>query len=680
MPRCDADIDDPFRELERLDDPKVRAWMKAQNEATEAALDGLPAVDGFSASLAQIEGALHGADGVELVRGARRFSWGADGRLRVRASGGPDRVLYDPETTPFDGYNVINYVQPSWSGREVVVSLTKEGEELSRLRILDVETGAPRPETISHAWPSDSGGVHWLPDDSGFVYLHYPVVDPRAEGFLHDMRAVLYRLGDDPDVLHDVFSAAQSPQLGIASHDYPLVFIPSADSRYAVALVAGAASFADHYISPLEDLARGDPSWTRIARAEDKVAQLAIVGDTMVALSARQTPGFQILAAPVAAGGFEQTEVWVDARSQSVITSMAVGPQGVAFTRARDGVVASLHHRDPSGQVDTVALPTAFGALTLGEDDWVPGASVGPGGEVGVQGGGWLAPRVRTRYRLGEPALKIDGEQVLPFSDLVVEEEEVVAPDGTVVPLSLIYRRGLEPSPDTPVLLYGYGAYGMTAVPVVFPPLIAWARQGGIAAVAHVRGGGERGDAWHEGGRKQTKANTWRDLIACAAHLHDEGRSSPEHTAIWGMSAGGLMVGRAVTESPGSFGAVVADVGLLNPIRLEASANGDNSAKEFGDIDDPQECAALVEMDAYLHVDAQTRYPPTLVATGINDARVDPWMSTKFAARLQTAEGGPVHLWIDYAGGHGLDVTPDAARARTARLLAFAWHHVGEAP
>lgn len=673
--RCDAGIDDPFRDLERLDDPKVVAWMKQQSTQTEAALQELPAVAAFEASLGQIEGALQGAGGVEIVRGSRRFLWGDDGRLRVASGEEAPRVLYDPAEVAFGGYNVINAVHPSWSGRHVVVSLTKEGEELSRMRILDVERGDALPETLSHAWPSDSGGVHWLPDDSGFVYLHYPVVDPRAEGFLHDMTSVLYRLGDDPERLHEVFSAAQSPGLGIASHDYPLVFIPGADSRYAVAMVAGAASYADHYIAPIDQLADGRPTWTPIARAADKVAQVSIVGETVVALSARDRTRFQILAAPADAGGLDGAQVLVEPPPGEVLTSMAAGPDGLLYATGRDGVVASLYHRARDGHTSAVPLPGVFGELLLGDDDWVPGSSVGEDGTVTVRGGGWLSPRMRYRHRIGSDVLQAASTSPSPFDDLVVEERIVTTPDGAAVPLSVLRRRDVQPGKDTPALLYGYGAYGMTAVPVVFPPLLAWARQGGIAAVAHVRGGGERGAAWHEAGRKQTKPNTWRDLIACAEDLQNAGWTSPEHTAAWGMSAGGLMVGRAVTERPDVFGAVVADVGLLNPIRLEATANGDNSAKEFGNIDDPAECEALVEMDAYLHVDAAATYPPTLVATGIHDARVEPWMSSKFAARLQEARGGPVRLWVDYAGGHGLGVTPAAARARTARLLAFAWSH-----
>ncbi|MGH1349076.1 MAG: prolyl oligopeptidase family serine peptidase [Nannocystales bacterium] len=674
-PRCDAAIDDPFRELEQLDDADVVAWMKRESRDTEAALSSLPDVEGFASALRAIGDVEADPIGVEIVRGSRRFLWGSDGRLRLASEGHPTRVLYDPQTTPFDGYNVINYIQPSWSGAHVVVSLTKEGEEISRLRVLDVDTGEPRPETISHAWPSDGGGVHWLPDDSGFVYLHYPVVDPRADGFLHDMTSVLYRLGEDPTVLHEVFSATQSPTLDIEAHDYPMVFIPGADSRYAVALVAGAASFSDHYLAPIESLHAGAPTWTRVARAQDKVAQLAILGDHLVALSARDTPRFQILATPVDAGGLEHADLWVDPPPGEVLTSMAVGAEGLVFATGRDGVVASLYHRAHGGTVRPLALPEAFGELRLGEDDWTPGSSATSDNMVTVRGGGWLSPRVRYRHRIGSDAFEIQGGPTAAFEDLVVEERSVTTPDGATVPLSLIRRRDVEAGPETPMLLYGYGAYGMTAVPVVFPPLLAWARRGGIAAVAHVRGGGERGTAWHEAGRKLTKPNTWRDLIACAEDLHAAGLGRPQQTAIWGRSAGGLMVGRAMTERPDLFGAVLADVGLLNPIRLEASANGDNSAKEFGNINDPEECQGLLEMDAYLHIDASAHYPPTLVATGIHDARVDPWMSTKFAARLQTAQGGPVRLWVDYAGGHGLDVTVEAARARTARLLAFAWEH-----
>ena len=160
------------------------------------------------------------------------------------------------------------------------------------------------------------------------------------------------------------------------------------------------------------------------------------------------------------------------------------------------------------------------------------------------------------------------------------------------------------------------------------------------------------------------------------------GFTSPEHTAIWGISAGGILAGRAITERPELFAAAMVEVGMLNPARLEASANGDNSSKEFGSLDQPGECEALLEMDAYLHVRDGERYPAVLVTGGIHDPRVDPWEPSKLAARLEqanaaTGAGGPTLLWIDEAGGHGVGEARAARYPKVARVLGFGLWQTG---
>ena len=701
-PRCDHEVPDPYRYLEQLDDPEVAAWMRTQSQAAAQTLDAIPGLEALARDHASID-ALEG-QGASMLRevgdGSSFFMRDSAGRSRLihRDVAGRERVLYDPrDYAPERGHDyVINYIKPSWSGELIVVSLTKQGEELSEMIILEVASGERRPQTITHSWPSDGGGVHWLPDDSGFVYLHHPIIDPKAEGFLHDMAAVLYRLGDDPSALRVLLSAAHDPALGIEGHDFPMVFVPSQTSAYAVAEIGGATPFGPSYISPISDLVAGTPRWRPLFRAADKVAHFAIVDDHIDLLSARNDDAYEILRVPLAEPALDKAEVLVRPEPGEILVDMGVSGDQLIYVSQRDGVVARLHHRGPSGAVEQVPLPAAFGALSLEGGAPVPGASAAPGRGLRVSGGGWLTPMSRYRYSFATHSLsplELDSAAPTPaaaetrsidLSDLVVEEGLVTAPDGAEVPLSLIYRRGLPRDGARPTLIYGYGAYGLSADPFFFAPFILWAQRGGVVAIAHVRGGGEKGEGWHQGGRKATKPNTWQDLIACAEQLQSEAwaYTSPEHTAIWGISAGGVLVGRAVTERPELFAAGLAQVAMLNPARLEVAANGDNSSKEFGDINDPRDCPSLLEMDAYLHVREDVEYPALLVTTGIHDPRVDPWESTKFAARVQAANaanaaGGPTLLWIDYAGGHGSGETQEARDPKIAQALGFCLWQTG---
>ena len=199
--------------------------------------------------------------------------------------------------------------------------------------------------------------------------------------------------------------------------------------------------------------------------------------------------------------------------------------------------------------------------------------------------------------------------------------------DGTQVPLSIVMKKGTRLDGSNPTILYGYGAYGSTDDPFFSPRVYAWIERGGIWATAHVRGGGEYGKAWHEAGRKATKPNTWKDAIALGEWLVANRYTSPAKLAIYGGSAGGIYVGRAITERPDLFAAAVPAVGVMDAVRMESSANGVANVPEFGTVKKEDEFKALLAMSSYHHVKDGTRYPAVLAIHGVNDIRVDVWQS-----------------------------------------------------
>jgi prolyl oligopeptidase len=198
-------------------------------------------------------------------------------------------------------------------------------------------------------------------------------------------------------------------------------------------------------------------------------------------------------------------------------------------------------------------------------------------------------------------------------------------------------------------------------------------------AIAHVRGGGELGDEWHKAGQKTTKPNTWKDLIACTEYLINEKYTSPKNVAIYSASAGGILVGRAMTERPDLFAAVVPAVGCMNTLRGENSPNGPVNVPEFGTSADSVECMALIEMDSYLHLQDGEEYPATLVTAGMNDPRVIAWQPAKFAARLQAANASeaPVLFLPDYDAGHGMGDTKSKHFESLSDVLSFALWQTG---
>jgi prolyl oligopeptidase len=222
-------------------------------------------------------------------------------------------------------------------------------------------------------------------------------------------------------------------------------------------------------------------------------------------------------------------------------------------------------------------------------------------------------------------------------------------------------------------LLEGYGAYGTTREPVFDPMGLAWLERGAVSAVCHVRGGGEYGEDWHNGGKLATKPNTIDDFLACARYLIDEKLTSAASLAGEGTSAGGILIGGAVTKRPDLFGAAIIRVGMTNALRFEQIPIGPFNTSEFGSVKTEDGFHILQSIDAYHHVEDGALYPAVMLTTGITDPRVSPWQAAKMTARLQAATGSgkPVLLRVDYEAGHGLGSTRAQVEAERADKYAF---------
>jgi prolyl oligopeptidase len=263
---------------------------------------------------------------------------------------------------------------------------------------------------------------------------------------------------------------------------------------------------------------------------------------------------------------------------------------------------------------------------------------------------------------------KLKPPSTVDASAYMSEETQARSADGTMIPLSLVYKRGLPRDGSHPAYLEGYGAYGMEINPYFSTTRIAWLERGGVYAVCHVRGGGWFGEAWHRAGMIATKGRTIDDFIGCGRYLAEQKYTSPAHLAGEGTSAGGITIGGAITREPGLFAAALDVVGVSDALRSEFSPNGPPNTPEFGSVSTESGFKALSAMDAYQHVRSGTAYPAVMSVTGINDPRVPPWELAKFTARLQEAStsGRPVLLRVDYDGGHGFLAS---SRTQSEQLL-----------
>jgi len=690
-------VEDPYRHMEDLADPEVAAWMRAQSNHAREILDGIPGRAALLARMDEITRERANAQGGAIVTDVRRRPGDLYFYLKIepprdqtgklymrRGVDGAEVLLVDPDVlTRATGqpYVVQGYV-PSFDGTHVAYGLAASGSEDAVLHVIDTSTRQEVDVPIDRRL----GDVNWRPDGRSFFYLRRQKVTPGmpAAELRQRVQVFLHVLGRDPDNDPVVFGIDAPPRgTRINPPDIPWV-ITTPGSRWALGVVRENNEAAVAlYAAPVDTVGAANTPWRRVVDFGDGVEMRAldrfvVRGDDLFVITHNSAPRRRVARINLATAEFAAATSVVPAGS-AVVETLAAARDALYVIR-RDGAVEELL-RVAVDEPETRRTPTpvplpvegSIGLMPL--DPRVEGALL-------VLGGPLQSPRLQA-YASREGRITNSG--LLPpgsveRGDLEVVHVKVPSHDGVLVPLSIVHKRGLPRNGSNPVLLEGYGAYGTSTDLEVRPPIRAWCELGGIFVIAHVRGGGEYGEEWHRTGYKATKPNTWKDAIAAAEYLIAEKYTSPARLAIRGASAGGILVGRAMTERPDLFAVALPSVGLLDLVRAETEANGVPNIPEFGSVATEGGFTALYAMSAYHHVRNGTRYPAVLLQVGRNDPRVAPWHSAKMAARLQaaTTSGRPVLLSVDDDAGHGgLSSLRGQRQASNADAMAFALWQFG---
>jgi prolyl oligopeptidase len=551
------------------------------------------------------------------------------------------------------------------------------GSEDASLHVVNVASGRAVAAAVPHVYDTP---LHWLPDSRSLTYTRLTPLKPGApeSDTYKDTRVMWWRVGTPASAARPVFGPTVTRDLGLGRLDVAeLITVPG--SRWVVARTTDTTlPEGKLYVAPLADLGRPGIGWKRIASEADKVFDVALRGDELVLMTQATTPRRQIVGVDLQHPDLAQAQVLVNQPSEGVLEGFALTPTGLV-TELRLGATVQLQ-RHATGDALGHALPApAAGAAAL------TSAPAHDSEALLYVFSGWTEP-VRW-YRLdGEQPVEVSfGTRALPPGLPEVQVTDVTVPshDGVRVPMTILHRKGLALDGSNPVLLDGYGAYGLTTSAYFSTDNMAWIERGGVVAIVNPRGSGAYGDDWHHAGYKATKPNTWKDGIACARYLIAQGYGSARTMGVIGGSAGGIFVGRAVTEAPELFAAAVFAVGLLDTVRAEVSANGATNTSEFGTVQDPSEFRALLEMSTYAAIRDGVTYPGVLLVHGMNDPRVDVWHSAKTAARLQAvqagnAKAGPALLRLDMQAGHGIGSTIRQRQALAADIQSFLLWQMGK--
>ena len=654
-------IDDPYRYMEDIKDPQVEAWLKAQADYTRAVLAKIPQRDEILKEVTTFgDAAAARVTSVQLMGNhvyyLKRKADENIGKLYVREGfGGKERLLVDPDRLPApEGkHNAIDYFAASPDNRYVAYGASVGGSEQSVLHVIEVATGKETGDVIDRA---NFGSPSWLADGR-LLYNRLQKLAPGApatEKYVNS-RAYLHVLGRNPDEDTPVLGAGLAPEIAIAPPEIPFVANP-VGSRYAIGVVVnGVQNEFKLYVAPLASLAGDKTPWVKIADTADDVTAFDVMDDRLYLLTHKNWSRFKVIVVSLTKPDIAAAREVVPA-SEAVVTGIAAAKDALYVRRMNGGVsdflkVGYAAQATPS----MIELPFPGDVDGLVTDPRQPGAVFSLGGWTRF--GGYFAYDPKAG-KVVDTGLQPQGKYDNP-ANLTSTEVKVKTKDGTLVPLSIVHKKGLKLDGSNPTILYGYGAYGISMTPFYRPTFLPWFNRGGVLAVAHVRGGGEYGEDWHKAGYKTTKHNTWEDAIACAEWLLEHKYTSPPKLAIMGGSAGGIFVGRSITERPDLFGAAVDEVPVSDALRWEFTSNGVPNIPEFGTVKDEEGFKGLLAMSSYAHVKDGTRYPAVLLTTGINDPRVDAWEAAKMAARLQAAStsGKPILLRIDFDAGHGFGST-----------------------
>jgi prolyl oligopeptidase len=649
-------ITDPYRWLEGDAKgemtPDVATWTDAQNAHTRAVLDNLPGRKALEERLGRLM--QMGSVSAPGMAGNRYFFTKREGTqnqaiVYVRDQhNGPDRVLLNPNTLDASGLVTISWTSPSQDGRLLAFGMYRAGDENSTLYLMDVDSGRWLADEI----PGKVNSVSWLPDGTGFFYQRLAdVSDP------YSAQIKFHRVGthhrQDP-LLFRQFTKQENEQLATTWGPF---FYTSRDGRWGVLGYWTSTSDNDLWIVDMDRWFRtGGPAGTgEFVKQPVMVGKKGrsfggIVGDTMYLQTTVDAPSGRVLAVDL--NNPAQQRVLIPERTDAVLESVSLA-RGLLVASYTKDVVSRMELFGLDGTpLGEVPLPGLGSAGVSVSDDRT---------EAFVSYTSFNEPPSIYRVDLAKPAERaLWARPETPADPSIAEVKQVffTSTDGTRVPMFIVHRKGLSLSGDNPTILYGYGGFNASESPFFSPTLFTWLEDGGVYAVANIRGGGEYGDAWHRAGQLGNKQNVFDDFASAAQWLIDNKYTRSERLGIVGGSNGGLLTGAMVAQRPELFAAAISAVPLLDMLRYQDFLMARYWVPEYGSAEDPEAFKWLRAYSPYHNIRPGVKYPAVLLTAGENDTRVHPLHARKMAALLQASTASdparrPVLLWVDRDAGHG---------------------------
>ena len=662
-----VNVADPYRWLENdvRSDPRVADWVARQNAVTEAYLATLPGREHFRRRIADLFD--FERFGVPVKKGGRYFYLHNSGLqnqavLYVRdALHGEGRILIDPNSWSDDGATALGEWLPSDDGSKLIYSIQEGGADWRTIKVLDVATGATERDEVR--WVKFSN-LAWAKNGAGFFYSRFPEPAEGAAFQQLNLHHAIYfhRLGDDQTADRLVYATNDRPRLNHVAEI-------TDDGNWL--LISSSEGTDERYELTLIDLTSPRMAKRVIARGmEHHWALAGNEGATFYFVTDQNAPRRRIVSIDIASSGRAQREIVP--QDEAVLEGAAmIG--GVLIAQYMRDVSNEVRRYTPAGKrLEDVALPGIGSVARLGGTQDDP--------ETFYAFTSFATPTSIYRYDVSAGESEIWAAPQVGFDpgDYAVQQVFFESKDGTRVPMFVVGRRDL-PAESAPTLLYGYGGFNVAVPPSFAASRIAWMEAGGVFAVANIRGGGEYGKEWHDGGRRANKQNSFDDFIAAAEYLVGQGITAPDKLAIQGGSNGGLLIGAVVNQRPDLFAAAIPIVGVMDMLRFDQFTAGRYWVDDYGSPADEEAFRILHAYSPYHNIKCGSAYPAVLVVTADTDDRVVPGHSFKYIAALQHAKAGdkPHLIRIETRAGHGSGKPTEKLIAETADMWAFAARWTG---
>lgn len=630
-------VADPYRWLEDDHSEETKNWVTAQNAFTQDYLTQIPFRDSLKAVM---------KSNFKYIRFDVPFRCGTS-YFYYRHDGSQNQPMlffmkslefvpysyFDPNKLSEDGTTALTQTVPSKDGKYLAFQVSESGSDWNVIRIKDVKSLKSLPEVIKGVKFSN---IAWFKE--GFFYSRYEITGQQNQ--LNEFHKIYY---------HKLNTPQENDSLVWEDKDHALRnFSASVTDDQRFLIISGSESTSGNNLY-IRDLRKEGSAFIPVVK--DFSHDFDLIGnngDNLIFLTNYNAPRKKIILINALQ---PQMANWKDLipQQQDILQSAVMCWKNLAVHSMRNAS-SRLTIYDLKGTIANNVTLSDFGTI-----DGLSGSTADS--MLFFSYTTFTSPATIYRYNVKTKGFGVQFTSQLSYKpeDFVTEQTFYTSKDGTKIPIFLVHKKGYKPDGQTPTLLFGYGGFNISKTPEYKPERMVFLQNGGLFAMANLRGGGEFGTAWHEAGTKLKKQNVFDDFIAAAEFLIQKGYTNKDKLAISGRSNGGLLVGAVMTQRPDLFKAALPAVGVMDMLRYQKFTIGWAWAGDYGSSDNAEEFKALYAYSPYHNLKPGTSYPATLITTGDHDDRVVPGHSFKFAARLQECQTSksPVLIRVDTNAGHG---------------------------